>query len=57
MYENFRVFFSILWFVSFGCSVASLLAVVVSWGGYLEYLYASLILLGVATAGAIVTSL
>ena len=57
MYENVRVFFSILWLVALGAAFATGLAVLVSWGSYTEYFYAALVLLGVATAGTLVTSL
>jgi hypothetical protein len=57
MYENVRVFFSILWLIAFGAAFATGFAVIISWGGFLEYFIASLIVLGVATAGVIITSL
>ena len=57
MYENTRLFFSIVWLIALGCSLALGLAVVISWGGFLEYFYAALVVLGVATAGVLVTSL
>jgi hypothetical protein len=57
MNENLRLFFSILWLGSVGFSVAFGLAVIVSWGGYLEYFLAAVILAAIATAGAFVTSL
>lgn len=57
MYENLRLFFSFLWLAALGCAIASGLAVLVSWGGYTEYLYASLAAFAIATAGTLVTSL
>jgi len=56
MYENFRLFFSILWLAACGCVFASALAVLVSWGGYLDYLYASIAMWCIATIGTVVTS-
>jgi len=57
MYENARFFFSVLWLVAVGASFAFALAILISWGGYWEYFFASLGLLAVATAGVVVTSL
>lgn len=57
MKDNLRLFFSLMWFVAVGCTAASLFAVVISWGGYLEYFVAALIALAVTTAGSIITSL
>ena len=57
MYENARLFFSILWLAATGCLFASILVVIFTWGGYLEYLYAALVIWSIATFGAIVTSL
>ena len=39
MRENFRLFFSVLWFVSTGCAFAGLLAFVLTWGGYATFFY------------------
>ncbi len=57
MYENFRLFFSILWLVATGCLVATIFIVIISWGGHLNYLYTALGVWVVASIGAIVTSL
>ena len=57
MYENFRLFFSILWLVASGCLLASIFIVIVTWGGHVDFLYTSAIAWVVATIGAIVTSL
>ena len=57
MYENLRAFFSILWLIALGATFATGLAFIVSWGGYTEYLYASLAVLAVSTAGVLLTSL
>lgn len=57
MYENARFFFSVLWLIAVGASFAFGLALIINWGGYWEYLLASLGLLAVATAGVVVTSL
>ncbi|MFZ2887150.1 MAG: hypothetical protein WA021_05015 [Minisyncoccia bacterium] len=57
MNENLRLFFSVLWFISFGCAIAALCAVVVSWGDHTEFLYASLALVAISSVGAIITSL
>jgi hypothetical protein len=57
MYENARLFFSLLWLAAVGATLASALAVLVSWGDHFEFLIGSVITLGVATAGAVITSL
>ncbi len=57
MYENARFFFSVLWLVALGASFAFGLALLISWGGYWEYFFASLGLLAVATGGVVATSL
>jgi len=57
MNENIRLLFSAAWLVATGCLVATGLAVLVTWGDYLTYFYASLIAWSVATVGAIATSL
>lgn len=57
MQSNLRLFFSILWLVSMGFALATGLAFVITWGGYAEYFVASLILLGISSAGCVITSL
>ncbi len=57
MYENARLFFSILWLISVGAAFASGLAVLASWGGFTEYFYAALALVAISSAGAVITSL
>ena len=57
MKENFRLFFSILWLIATGCVLASIFLIVFTWGDHLNYLYASLAVWAVATAGAIITAL
>lgn len=57
MYENARFFFSVLWLIAVGASFAFGLALIINWGGYWEYFFASLGVLAVATAGVVVTSL
>lgn len=57
MNENARLFFSLLWLFAVGATLASGLAMLISWGEYWEYFAASVGVLGVATAGAIITSL
>ncbi len=57
MYENARFFFSVLWLIAFGASFAFGLALLISWGGYWEYFFASLAVLAVATGGVVSTSL
>lgn len=57
MYENVRFFFSVLWLIALGTTFAFGLAFIISWGGYLDYLLASIAALVVSTAGVVVTSL
>ena len=57
MKENIRLFFSILWLVATGCVLASVFLIIFTWGGHLNYLYISLAVWAVATAGAIITAL
>ena len=57
MYENFRLFFSILWLVASGCLLAAGFAVLISWGSYLDYFYSVLGIWCIASVGAVVTSL
>lgn len=57
MYENVRLFFSVLWLFAVGFALATGMAVVISWGGYVDYFFASLGVLAVSTAGVLVTSL
>ncbi|HWO07342.1 MAG TPA: hypothetical protein VNM40_02045 [Candidatus Paceibacterota bacterium] len=57
MIENLRLLFSFLWIASVGGTLASALAVLVSWGDHLEYFIAAIIALAVSTVGAIVTSI
>ena len=57
MYENFRLFFSILWLVASGCLLASIFIVIITWGGHLDYLYTAIAVWVIASVGAIVTSL
>ena len=57
MYENLRVFFSIVWLVATGCLLASLLAFAVTWGDFREYLIASIAIWCIASFGAVYTSL
>jgi len=57
MMQNLRAFFSLLWIASTGCLLASVLAFVLTWGGYSDYLLWSAILWGIATLGVIATSL
>ena len=57
MYENARLFFSITWLVATGCLLAAGLAVLLTWGDFLQYLYVAALVWGIATIGAVVTSL
>ena len=57
MYENIRLFFSILWLVASGCLLASIFIVIVTWGGHFDYLYTAAAVWVIASIGAIVTSL
>jgi len=57
MYQNLRLFFSLLWFVSIGALFASGLTLLVTWGGYAEYFFWSLGVWTIATLGTIATSL
>ena len=57
MYENFRLFFSILWLAATGCLLAAGFVVLVTWGGYLDYFYSVLGIWCIATVGTIATSL
>jgi hypothetical protein len=56
MKENLRVFFSILWLIGVGASLATGLAVLATWGSYVDYFLGSLVLLAGATAATIATS-
>ena len=49
MIQAFRVFFSIVWFISLGVSFATGLGFIVTLGGYGEYLLWSLITLAAST--------
>ncbi len=57
MKENLRVLFSIVWLFGVGASLATGLAVVATWGGYVDYFLASLGILAIASAGTVATSL
>lgn len=57
MYENVRLFFSILWLAATGSLVASMCAFIFTWGGFVDYLSASALVWVFASIGAIVTSL
>ncbi len=57
MIENLRLFFSILWLVMTGCLLASILAWIITWGGYTDYVYTAAALWVIASIGAIYTSL
>lgn len=57
MYENFRLFFSVIWLIATASLVASVLAFIFTWGGYLDFLYISVAAWCISTLGAIVTSL
>ncbi len=56
MKENFRLLFSILWIIATGSIVAGVFLNIVTWGGYMEYLFVSIAVWGVSTIGTIVTS-
>lgn len=56
MYENLRLFFSILWLAATGCLLATIFIVIVTWGN-LDYFYTALVVWIIASLGAIVTSL
>lgn len=56
MKDNFRLMFSIVWLIASGAVFATAWMVLISWGGYLDYLYASVATWCVATIGTIVTS-
>lgn len=57
MKENLRVLFSIVWLFGVGASLATGLAVIATWGGYVDYFLASLGILAIASAGTVATSL
>lgn len=57
MYDNARLFFSILWLLSVGAFVSSAFLVVLTWGEYLDFFYLATGSLAVATFGCIVTAL
>jgi hypothetical protein len=57
MYENFRLAFSVIWLIATACVLASALAFIFTWGGYLDFLYISVAVWCISTLGAIVTSL
>lgn len=56
MYENARFLFVALLYISFGCLFALAFLNLFTWGGYLEYLLAAAIAVGVALIGTIITS-
>ena len=56
MFENVRLFFSIVWVIAVGAAVAFGLAAIISWGGFLDYLAASIGVIIVSTIGVVVTS-
>lgn len=56
MYENARMFFVALLYVSFGIFCALAVYSLVTWGGHLDYLIAAGIILAAALIGTIVTS-
>ena len=57
MYENMRMFFVTLLYVSFGCFCALVLYNIVTWGDHLDYLLAAGAVVGVALIGIIITSI
>ena len=57
MRENFRLVFSLLWLAATGCLLASVLAFIFTWGGYLQYVEISAAVWVIVSIGAIVTSL
>jgi Na+/H+ antiporter NhaA len=56
MYENARMFFVALLYISFGALYALAILNIVTVGDYLDYLLAAAILWGVAMLGTVVTS-
>ena len=56
MFENMRLFFSVLWVISVGAAFAFGLAALISWGGFLDYLAAAVGAIIVSTIGVILTS-
>jgi hypothetical protein len=57
MYENARVFFVALLYISFGCLCALVLYNLVTWGEQLDYLVAAAIVVSIALLGTVVTSI
>lgn len=57
MYENARMFFVALLYVSFGVFCALALYNIVTWGNHMDYLLAASLVVGAALIGIIVTSI
>lgn len=57
MYENARMFFVALLYVSFGIFCALAIYNLVTWGDHMDYLLAAGLVVGCALIGTIVTSI
>lgn len=57
MYENARMFFVGLLYVSFSVFAGLVLYNLVTWGNHMDYLLAAGVVVGVALIGTIVTSI
>lgn len=57
MYENARMFFVALLYISFGIFCALAVYNLVTWGDHMDYLLTASIVVGAALIGVVVTSI
>lgn len=57
MKDNLRLAFSVIWLIAFTCSLAAAVVFILTWGGHVDFLASSLVVLGISTLIVILTSL